>query len=317
MNLKQLSPGQQISETFAVLKVEECLAANGNPYKTVELSHSTGTIKGQVWSESFVTCPLVAGKVFHIQATVKVYRDIYSLTISQAYEREEPFEDYINPRPTLVFDIETVGKPYEDLDDWDQHYFVEGLERHEPDKEVAKQKTGLHALYGFVATIGMLNPDSGKGMVFVNGSKEVKPENDLFTYRTFDSEKELLEAFWELAPKYERFVTFNGNQFDFPFLALRSAINRVKITLELHNRQETYVDLMYKFRGSSNYKLEALCRALGITNPKEKGVSGLHVSQLFRDGKIQEICDYVARDVVSTSELYKIWKQYVAGKIIV
>jgi hypothetical protein len=60
--------------------------------------------------------------------------------------------------------------------------------------------------------------------------------------------------------------------------------------------------------GSRAYKLEAVCKAIGITNPKEKGVSGLLVSDLYKQKKHQSIIDYVTRDVVSTAELYKYWR---------
>jgi len=52
------------------------------------------------------------------------------------------------------------------------------------------------------------------------------------------------------------------------------------------------------------------------SNPKDKGVSGLHVSGLFSQGKIREIGDYVSRDVISTAQLYDTWKKYMAGKIV-
>ena len=65
------------------------------------------------------------------------------------------------------------------------------------------------------------------------------------------------------------------------------------------------------------FRLEQLCKAFGISNPKEDGVSGMEVANLYRAGKIGEILKYVSRDVLATAELYTLWKTYLAGKIII
>ena len=41
------------------------------------------------------------------------------------------------------------------------------------------------------------------------------------------SEKQILEKFWEFFESDSRFITFNGRQFDGPFLMIRSAINGI------------------------------------------------------------------------------------------
>jgi hypothetical protein len=56
---------------------------------------------------------------------------------------------------------------------------------------------------------------------------------------------------------------------------------------------------------------------LGILNPKEEGTSGEDVAKLFNEGNIKQISDYVSRDTKATSQLYQVWKEYIAGKIII
>ena len=38
------------------------------------------------------------------------------------------------------------------------------------------------------------------------------------------SEKEMLESFWRVAKYVDQFITFNGRNFDVPFLMMRSAM---------------------------------------------------------------------------------------------
>ena len=57
--------------------------------------------------------------------------------------------------------------------------------------------------------------------------------------------------------------------------------------------------------------MEVLCDMLGIRNPKDEGVSGLAVNDLFNEKKYKEITEYCMRDVMATGELYERVKRYV------
>ncbi|NMC36638.1 hypothetical protein GYA49_06395 [Candidatus Beckwithbacteria bacterium] len=322
MDLKNLKKGEFITDKLAVLKVEEKQTRQGKPFLLAELSHASGLIVGKVWEDALNNALLKSGRAYRITAQVDSYRDEVNLNISQATPLDEEIDQYLASRSTMVFDIETAGKAFEDLEEWDQNYLLHTLQRQAKTEKEAKQATGLYPLYGQVVAIGMYNPVSQNGMVYVLSAKKttLKPENKDFKYQVFEKESQLLEAFWQTANKYERFVTYNGTGFDFPFLAFRSAFNQIKVPFEIHSRQDFHIDLMYKFSGGNTYhayKLEALCRAFGISNPKAKGVSGLHVSKLFEKGKYQEIADYVARDAHATSQLYQIWRNFMAGRIVI
>ncbi len=54
--------------------------------------------------------------------------------------------------------------------------------------------------------------------------------------------------------------------------------------------------------------------AFGIENPKEAGVHGKDVNELFDKQEYNKIADYVARDAYSTSILYNIWREYMSGE---
>jgi len=91
----------------------------------------------------------------------------------------------------------------------------------------------------------------------------------------------------------------------------------VKMPFEIKKwGSDKLIDLANKIRQNNrSFQLEMLCKAFGIENPKEKGVHGSEVSELFNNGEFNKIADYVARDAIATAELYLIWKNYMSGQI--
>lgn len=333
--LSNLQTGQVINDKFGIISITEKTTTKGDPYWIVELTHNSGTVNGKVWSDSIPNVQIKEGAVALINARVEEYRGNKNFNIQQAKTvNDDEIENYISSTATMVFDIETVGQPYDELDDSQQDYFWNNLEKKfEGTDQQKKDRTGLYPLFAYVVAIGMYNPTSKRGMVYYLGDtakkKDIKKidkaiaqrekNNQGFKYLKFENEKELLEAFWESASKYERFVTYNGGGFDWPFLVFRSGIHRVKVPFEIKGSSgDRFIDLATKLRMNfRSFKLEQLCKAMGIENPKKEGVSGMEVARLYREGKLHEIVEYVGRDVVSTSDLYELWRTYLAGKIIV
>lgn len=306
---------------YIVASVEDKTTKAGDPYLLAELIHKQhGRVAAKVWSNALDRVTLKKNTVVSIVGEEQEYRGQKQLVVQEAVEvTDANLDDYLpdNQTPTMIFDIETVGKDFNELDHKSQAYLLHNLEKNTDEAE-AKTKTGLYPLFGLVSFIAMFNPASQKGIILGLCEAELSPENPQFSFESFTEEKDLLIRFWQLAEKYQRFVTYNGHGFDFPFLALRSAINRVKVPIELKFNSDDFIDLMKKFGSySRSYTLEMLTTALGVSNPKEKGVSGSMVSELYSQKKYQEIVDYVARDAISTYQVYQIWKTYLAGKIIV
>jgi DNA polymerase elongation subunit (family B) len=313
---------QQLSGSFAILSAVAKNTKKGDQYWQLEISNEEGVIEAKIWADVQITHLPKKNAVGYFEGKVDQFQNALYLTVSSFHlEPDKKVADFLptqNITPTLVFDIETVGQDFSELDDAQQTYLLTKLEKQETDPEVAQHKTGLHPLFGFVSHIGLLNPDSGKGKVLGLNDESCVPQNPAFEYSMFKTEKELLESFWQIAEKYQRFVTYNGHAFDFPFLMFRSAVNKVVIPIELDFRSNNFVDLMVKFRpfGSRAYSLEMITKVLGISNPKQDGVTGAAVYDLFKQGKCQDIVDYVSRDVKATAELYQVWKTYLAGKPI-
>jgi len=217
----------------------------------------------------------------------------------------------------IIFDIETVGADFDRLDLSQQEYLLKYAETEE-DAEAVKESLGLYPLTGEIVTIGLLNPDTMKGVVYFQApGGGVRPfEEDGIQYET-GSERAILEKFWEVIKSYTQFVTFNGRTFDCPFILIRSAMHRLRPTRELMpNRYNgPHIDLLDQltFYGATRrrFSLDMWCKAFGIRSPKDEGVSGQDVKRFFKNGQYVDIARYCARDLFATRELLLYWENYV------
>lgn len=303
---------------FLVSSHEVKQTKNGDNFYVLELNNKDGKIEAKIWNNNIPQCNFEVGKIIELNGKTQEYNGNMGIIIDscQIVNNEEA-SDYSPCIPTLVFDIETLGKNFEDLDEVEQEYLLNNLERGETDKEIAKGKTAIYSIFGTVCAIGAYDVGNKKGFVLSLSTKEITPEKDNFSYETFETEKELLEGFWKMTGDYEQFVTYNGDNFDFPYLMIRSGVNRVKMPFEIKRwGSEKMIDLANKIKQNNRqFQLEMLCKAFGIDNPKEKGVHGGDVTRLYNEGEFNKIADYVARDAVATTELYLIWKNYMSGQV--
>ena len=224
----------------------------------------------------------------------------------------------------LVFDIETAGYDFDTLSESQQEYLLRYAER-EPNEQIRQQKIdeairylSLYPLTARVIAIGLYHTEMEKAVVLYEGSIEeqnVVTEDELVVYKPL-SEKEILETFWNYAAKTEKLISFNGRNFDLPFLMMRSAKIRVKPSVNfIKNRYDksNHIDLLeqFTFYGlTKKFNLDFYCQSFGIESPKSKGVSGMDVKQLYDAGRIKEIAVYCGEDIRATFELYKIWDEY-------
>jgi DNA polymerase elongation subunit (family B) len=217
----------------------------------------------------------------------------------------------------IIFDIETVGKDFESLDKPVQEYMLKWAESEEDKKEV-RESLSFYPLTGEIITIGMLNPDSGKGAVFFqNNSDPLLPfEEEGLRYET-GTEKEIIIKFWETIKNYDQFITFNGRGFDCPFIMVRAAVHKIKPARDLlPNRYgDAHIDLFDQltFFGASRRKfsLDMWCRTFDIKSPKEEGITGYEVNELYKSGRHIDIARYCAGDLRATKELLSVWENYI------
>lgn len=224
---------------------------------------------------------------------------------------------------TLIFDIETVGYPFESFDEFQREYLMRfaDLEETEEKKRIKKDEVirylNLSALTAQIVTIGMYDVEREKGLILFQSeeNEEFKSEDEHFTFRSSD-EKMIIETFWKTIEKYEQFVTFNGRGFDAPFLHLRSAILRIKPTKNLipyRYDSKIHCDLLEQFTFYGlvrKYNLDFYCKAFGIESPKRGEVTGHNINEMFAEKKYKEIAEYCSKDLVATFELFKVFKEF-------
>ena len=217
----------------------------------------------------------------------------------------------------LVIDIETVGMDFDSLDPISREYLLKFAESEE-DIKAAKEGLGFSPVTGEIVAIGMLNPDTNNGAVYFQ-SPEILQEplkEDGIDFIP-DTEAGILRRFWETVKHYDQIITFNGRGFDAPFIMLRSAIHKIRPTKDLMpNRYNlSHVDLLDQltFYGSvrRKFSLHMWCKAFGIKSPKEEGVTGYEVMDLFKQQQYLAIAKYCTGDLYATKALFEYWNDYV------
>lgn len=232
----------------------------------------------------------------------------------------------------LIFDIETIGADFDKLDEITRHSLTRWIKREAGDDQGKynvmlqdlKEGLGFSPLTGKIVALGILDTDRDKGVIYFSapdtGIEEFSKDNFIFKP---SSEAEMLEKFWQGAKQYNEFVSFNGRQFDVPFMLIRSAVHRIKSTKDLMSNRylriqhfnAKHIDLLdqLSFYGAVRRKgnLHLYCNAFGIKSPKAEGITGDDVGRLFKEGKYKEIAEYNGWDLIATKELYERWREYI------
>ena len=163
-----------------------------------------------------------------------------------------------------------------------------------------------------------------KGVVYFQAPDvETEEYNDANFQFKPKTEAEMIEAFWQGAKKYNTFVSFNGRQFDVPFILIRGAKYKIKPTVNLmanrylrfQYQSAQHIDLFDQlaFYGAVRRRgnLHLFCQTFGIKSPKASGITGDDVGTLFKEKKYSEIAEYNSWDLVATAELYERWQEYI------
>jgi predicted PolB exonuclease-like 3'-5' exonuclease len=186
-------------------------------------------------------------------------------------------------------------------------YLYHSLSRDNPSEEEVEARRNdlidrfsLDPTTGAIVCIGLLETESG--------------EEEALTNR---DERRLLATFWSWIEekKPERFVTFNGKSFDFPYINVRSAILEVPPTRPLPIRRFTvhpHFDVREVLAGNERHRrgnLDYFCAIFGIPSPKEN-LNGAAVGQAYKQGRIDEIASYCLADCQATAALYERLQAY-------
>jgi DNA polymerase elongation subunit (family B) len=141
----------------------------------------------------------------------------------------------------------------------------------------------------------------------------IKHVNEKIEIIHSDDEKEVLNRFWtrikELKP--DIIVTFNGYNFDIPFLNIRSNVKGIKPTMDINLvkwKYETsnHFDCMQVLSANQtflNVALEISCRVFKIPVPENR-VSGEEVPKLYAKAEVETIKEHCRQDVEMAEQLY-------------
>jgi 3'-5' exonuclease len=226
----------------------------------------------------------------------------------------------------IVFDIETCAYPFETLAESQREYLLRYAEKEpDPDKrqimiDDAIRYTSLYPYTSKCIVIGIYDVEKEKSYVYYESLKkeEWTSEDGKVQYKGL-SEKEMLESFWRIAKRVDQFITFNGRNFDVPFIMMRSAMLGVKVTKNLmgYRYGDEHIDLLEQFTfysATRKFNLDFYCHAFGIETPKTTKVSGMEVKNLYEAGRIKDIAVYCSKDIYATYQLYKIWDEFINQK---
>jgi 3'-5' exonuclease len=240
----------------------------------------------------------------------------------------------------LVFDIETCPLPWKSYSESQQEYLLRGASTEE---EISKKKSecGLTPLTAQVICIGLqlMKYDESVGYRLVH-SKAFATDNSLDDNTGVDlklpsnidcilySERKVLKLFWDILAKYDpvHLISFNGRNFDAPFLMLRSALLGIKPSKNLMQgtkfNYSLHTDLIDEltfyipgqYGATRRFNFDFYTRAFGIKSPKSEGIDGSKVAEFYAEGKIADIAEYCMRDVSATWQLFEIWNKFLNFK---
>lgn len=231
---------------------------------------------------------------------------------------------------TLIIDIETRAEQWSELPGITRaaltHWIDKGKFSDEEKRQKQAEVVSRLSLSPFTASIismALFDVERKTGAVYyVSETFGETFTVDDFTFKE-RTEKEILEDFWEGAPSYDVFVTFNGRSFTLPFLYHRSIVQAVRPTVDIAKERYVtkqtlpyHVDLLDEFslHGSMVRRpsLQLLCGAYGIDNASILG--GEEIETAFSDGRFRTIAEKTMGDVQAIEQLYERWREYLAPR---
>jgi predicted PolB exonuclease-like 3'-5' exonuclease len=224
----------------------------------------------------------------------------------------------------FVFDIETIpdikaGRNLLNLFDADEAQVREGLTNYH--LQITDQKNSfLRQPFHQVVCISFLEAEIIRDF---NGQEtykiiDIRSGGDLSSL-----EPDLVKGFFaHLKKNFSRLVSFNGKSFDLPVLkyaAMKHGIEAAwlyKSGDKWNNYQQRYsldwhcdlAEAFSDFGASARVKMNELCAAFNL--PGKIGVDGSQVTEMWDEGRLEEIRNYCETDVLNTFLLYLVYQNH-------
>ena len=214
----------------------------------------------------------------------------------------------------IFLDIETLPPVEEFREKLAREIYTEpgpdelGPDEEESDVELERRFRGLalRGEWGRLLCVGLVVEEEGvvKHCGLLGRDRE--------TWRFHLDEARTLKSFWKLVAGgregQDLFIGHNLLDFDLPFLYKRSCIHGVRPSVNLSFRRyysRPVFDTMWEWtKWRHRISLHELTQALGIPSPKESGVDGLGIYDLYQQGRHEEIAEYCMRDVRCAREAF-------------
>jgi DNA polymerase elongation subunit (family B) len=153
----------------------------------------------------------------------------------------------------------------------------------------------MHPLFSRIIMIGLKK--QGMNPILIYGQKE----------------KNILNRFWKYMEKVrpDKIITFNGYNFDVPFIHIRSKLNKIEPSYDLNTvkwrmEHSNHFDCMQLLSGKENFlnvALEISCRLLGLTVPDPR-IRGEEIPGNYTIGNIEPIKTHCVQELEMTEQLF-------------
>lgn len=219
----------------------------------------------------------------------------------------------------MTFDIETVPQqePLTDIQQEElqrqlEKTFAKNLDWSDEEKEKYRRLfMATNPMFGEIICIGLHRTTTLNGSVLF--------DSVAYTTKSEGDEERILKRFWKILEQFRGiFVSFNGLDFDAPFIIKRSMKYGILPTnndfLDKKRFQtKPHFDVKLLYGDWDKYAfgtLRLLCDHLGIASPKEGMVKAENVENEFKKGNIDLIAEYCLKDVEATYKAYELLKNY-------
>ncbi|OTP90520.1 hypothetical protein B6D12_05955 [Gilliamella apicola] len=174
----------------------------------------------------------------------------------------------------------------------------------EENKVLAYRKTALNGGFGQIVCIGYAINDNDVRTIYFDDW--ATSEGDIL--KTFFNE--LIECYRPSADITPHFIGHNIENFDLRFIYQRAIVLGIKppsfLPLNSKSYNNMYIfDTMTEWAGKRNYvSLNEVCLSLGIPTKGDE-IDGSKVWDFVQEGKLKQVAEYCADDVVKVRAIHK------------
>lgn len=183
-------------------------------------------------------------------------------------------------------------------------------------EEERTSKAGLNPATAKICCFGWATKKSKTDNTIIKDSSRIIESNHLILKdETPQSEKKLLQDAWEVLNEFDHYTTFNGYGFDVPVLLMRSAIHRVRPSVNISTKKYNifnHTDSRMVFGGWDKFtkgKLPFYSQLL-LSEKMNDEFTGEDVQMLWDMELYSDIFDHCEEDCRQTYKLYEIVASY-------